>query len=77
MEPYYILKMNHYTKVNTLSSGQQIALSTYNDTPKVELELIHNPIIEFYDKYKMTSENVEKLKGRVMVIMIHLMNSSL
>lgn len=64
MQPYYILEMNYYTKVNTLLSGQQIALQRFNDSPIVELNLINDSIINKYDKYKMTSENIEKLTGR-------------
>lgn len=64
MQPYYILEMSHYTKVNTLLSEQQVALSTFDDKPKVELNLINSPIINGYDKYTMISENIEKLSGR-------------
>ncbi|WP_460293763.1 hypothetical protein [Clostridium tertium] len=64
MQPYYILKTEHYTQVPNLSSGQQIAFPSYNDTPKVELNKVTDIKINNYDKYKMTNENVEKIRGR-------------
>lgn len=64
MEPYYILKTKTYTTVPILSSAQQLALGERDDQPIVELKLITEPLIEGYDKYKMTSENIEKITGR-------------
>ncbi|MBS5986462.1 hypothetical protein [Clostridium sp.] len=64
MEPYYILKTKTYTTVPRLSSAQQLALGERDDQPIVELKLITEPLIEGYDKYKMTSENIEKITGR-------------
>lgn len=63
MEPYYILKTNNYTKFDRINSPQQMALPPIDCTPKIDL-VFNNSIIYNFDKYKMTSENIEKLKGR-------------
>lgn len=64
MEPYYILKVKHFTDVQQLSSVQQIGFdNVYDDEPSASL-IKKGDSIKNYIKYELTCENIENVRGR-------------